>query len=282
MDRKLILDFDRKQKQQKHHKSKSHGGKESGRKDKRLKANRKEEEEETTGSTSGATYRDRAKERREGLNKDFELDPDDLKISNPIIEGGQEIDEAERRRQQIEDSKYLGGDVEHTHLVKGVDFALLEKVKSAQKLAESKDSDFRLGNSNIGSLNDNDYILAGSDSDEEEFTREAIRAATATSSNKRQIDIEKLRKSDMIQCRTGIARRILHTLDEEKWQTKSELFHPGRMKYVFSLDEDSDSQVTTLLRSKAEQAEIETPVSEKDLAFDQLINIFAKIRNKKS
>ena len=28
-----------------------------------------------------------------------------------------------------EDSKYLGGDVAHTHLVKGLDFALLQKAR---------------------------------------------------------------------------------------------------------------------------------------------------------
>lgn len=34
----------------------------------------------------------------------------------------------EQRRLAIEESKYLGGDMEHTHLVKGLDFALLQKV----------------------------------------------------------------------------------------------------------------------------------------------------------
>ncbi len=29
----------------------------------------------------------------------------------------------------IEESKFLGGDLEHTHLVKGLDFALLQKVR---------------------------------------------------------------------------------------------------------------------------------------------------------
>lgn len=33
-------------------------------------------------------------------------------------------------RISIENSKYLGGDVEHTHLVKGLDYALLHKVRS--------------------------------------------------------------------------------------------------------------------------------------------------------
>ena len=35
---------------------------------------------------------------------------------------------AELRKQAIQESKYLGGDMEHTHLVKGLDYALLEKV----------------------------------------------------------------------------------------------------------------------------------------------------------
>lgn len=36
---------------------------------------------------------------------------------------------AEKRRQLIQESKFLGGDMEHTHLVKGLDFALLQKVR---------------------------------------------------------------------------------------------------------------------------------------------------------
>ena len=38
--------------------------------------------------------------------------------------------EHERRRRVIDESKYLGGDMAHTHLVKGLDYALLEKVRS--------------------------------------------------------------------------------------------------------------------------------------------------------
>ena len=29
----------------------------------------------------------------------------------------------------VEETKYLGGDLEHTHLVKGLDYALLQKVQ---------------------------------------------------------------------------------------------------------------------------------------------------------
>ena len=37
---------------------------------------------------------------------------------------------AKTRREVIERSKYLGGDMDHTHLVKGLDYALLQKTKS--------------------------------------------------------------------------------------------------------------------------------------------------------
>ncbi len=36
---------------------------------------------------------------------------------------------AERRKVAIQESKFLGGDMEHTHLVKGLDYALLQKVR---------------------------------------------------------------------------------------------------------------------------------------------------------
>lgn len=271
MDKKLILDFDRKQKSSKH--KKSHA-KESHNKVKQAKV-----EEEPS------IYRDRARERREGLNKDFELDPDDLKISNPIDsaqydEADQQIDEEERRRQQIEESKYLGGDVEHTHLVKGLDFALLEKVKNDQKLAEKL-----AGAKQV----ERDFVLGDpdSDSEEEEFRNEAIIAATSTASSKRQlVDIEKLKKgqsTEVIPCRTALARRILNVLDE-KWPDKSDMFLPGRMSYIIPINEDSEESVTTILRSKADASmQEETGTSyETDLALGQLINILAKVRQGKS
>lgn len=62
--------------------------------------------------------RDRAEERRKGLNPDYERTamsglPTDAPL-NPTM--------------SVEETKYLGGDLEHTHLVKGLDYALLQKV----------------------------------------------------------------------------------------------------------------------------------------------------------
>ncbi len=60
----------------------------------------------------GLGYRDRAAERRQGVNPDYE-------------------DEIARLvDMDAEKTKYLGGDVKHTHLVKGLDYALLQKVRS--------------------------------------------------------------------------------------------------------------------------------------------------------
>lgn len=63
--------------------------------------------------------RDRAEERRRGVNPDYESAnklaaalPGDVDVS----------------KLSVEETKFLGGDIDHTHLVKGLDFALLQKV----------------------------------------------------------------------------------------------------------------------------------------------------------
>lgn len=42
---------------------------------------------------------------------------------------GEELQADARRQKEIADSKYLGGDIHHTHLVKGLDYALLERTR---------------------------------------------------------------------------------------------------------------------------------------------------------
>lgn len=48
---------------------------------------------------------------------------------------------AERRRLAIQESKFLGGDMEHTHLVKGLDFALLQKVRSEIAVNDNEETE---------------------------------------------------------------------------------------------------------------------------------------------
>lgn len=250
MEKKIIEEFDRKQQSKK--KKKRREASSAGGKSKQAKV------EEPEFAQPSSSYRDRAQERREGLNKDFEL----IGISNPEI-----------------DDRYIGGDVEHTHLVKGLDFDLLKKVKSEQELAEKLSSD-------KGEVRESYFGNTDSDSEEEEFRNEAILAASSLANQKRQIvDIEKLRKgqsTEIIPCRTAIARRILNVLDE-KWPDKSELFMPGRMTYIIPIDEDlEDCNVTRIVRSKADSSiddESGLP-NESDFAFDQLVNILSNIRQR--
>ena len=65
-------------------------------------------------------FRDRAKERRLGTSKEYQISEETV------------------RSLTVEESKYLGGDMEHTHLVKGLDFALLAKVRSEMDMKEEK------------------------------------------------------------------------------------------------------------------------------------------------
>lgn len=64
-------------------------------------------------------FRDRAEERRKGLNPDYERN---------AMSGLPGTDDQLNPTMSVEETKYLGGDLEHTHLVKGLDYALLQKV----------------------------------------------------------------------------------------------------------------------------------------------------------
>ncbi len=74
-------------------------------------------------------YRDRAEERRKGLNLDYQGVEEELS-SILLSRGVEDASVVNPAALSIEESKFLGGDVEHTHLVKGLDFALLQKVRA--------------------------------------------------------------------------------------------------------------------------------------------------------
>ena len=81
-------------------------------------------------------YRDRAKERREESAPEYQGELSGAVLAG--VAGGVPGVTArdELRQLSVEESKFLGGDVEHTHLVKGLDFALLRKVRA--EMAETE------------------------------------------------------------------------------------------------------------------------------------------------
>eukprot|EP00898_Chlorokybus_atmophyticus_P006212 jgi/Chlat1/6592/Chrsp46S06088 len=94
-----------------------------------------EEDEENPLSSS---YRDRAKERREEKNPDYVGMDLEINTFSAVAPPTDYIDPAQVQKMSIENSKYLGGDLEHTHLVKGLDFALLQKIRSEMHKEEAE------------------------------------------------------------------------------------------------------------------------------------------------
>ncbi|XP_005097333.1 protein Red isoform X2 [Aplysia californica] len=195
-------------------------------------------------------YRDRAKERREGHNKDYSetevisttadyraVAPDAKAIEN----------NAERRKQVIQASKYLGGDMEHTHLVKGLDYALLEKVRAEITSKEREDEDMM---------------------------------ETVVSQPKEEEDPE-----EKITFKTKLGRNIYRTLFRNRVPQRNELFLPRRMAYVIALeDEFAESDIpATLIRSKADCPSLQatTTLTTNDIVINKLTQILSYLRQGK-
>lgn len=195
-------------------------------------------------------YRDRALERREGKNADYQHNegPDLAKTAEyravaPTAEGVNSA--AERRRLAIQESKFLGGDMEHTHLVKGLDFALLQKVRSEIAAIESEEN--------------------------------AVEEKSKTNNEK------KGESGPEIAFQSILGRKIHKAAMNTKPPLRNELFLPGRMAYVFHLDEDTqdDSDIpTTTIRSKADcpLVENQTTLTTNDIVINKLTQILSYLR----
>lgn len=88
---------------------------------------------------SSLAYRDRALERRQEANPDYSVS----------YETAAKMD--------MDTSKYFGGDVEHTHLVKGLDHALLQKMKHSK---QPPDSTSRPTTTSSSSLNEGTRMVS--------------------------------------------------------------------------------------------------------------------------
>ncbi|KAH8395556.1 hypothetical protein KR222_011195 [Zaprionus bogoriensis] len=217
-------------------------------------------------------YRDRARERRDNANPDYQnaSTPGHGSSTNayravaPDMKSG--IDAAERRRRIIQESKFLGGDMKHTHLVKGLDYALLQKVRSELHSKEAEEEE-----------------LAAA------LAREKLAEAAAAAE---QLEAERREAEDINAINGQMARNIYNLIQarRSKEVPRNELFAPGRMAYVIDMEDEMDMDIpTTLKRSK-----FEVPVAREDIATlttnDIVINKLSQIlsylraggRNKKN
>ncbi|ANQ09382.1 Uncharacterized protein PCOAH_00037900 [Plasmodium coatneyi] len=132
-DFRLIFDNYEKEKKERENNLLLKEQKKLKRKQKYITKKKKSEEKEEK------KYRDRAEERRKGIVKD-------VKDASVLYDNANNT---------IDESKFMGGDTEHTHLVKGLDYLLLNKVRNKlidkissekEKLKANKTSDGRMAN----------------------------------------------------------------------------------------------------------------------------------------
>ena len=210
-------------------------------------------------------YRDRARERRDGANPDYQNvstpghgSTNAYRAVAPDMKSG--IDAAERRRRIIQESKFLGGDMEHTHLVKGLDYALLQKVRSELTVKE---------------LEERELAAAAAAS---EKMAEAQAAAERLEQERREAE-------DNMAIKGPMARNIFNLIQARRSKEiqRIELFAPGRMAYVIDLeDESGETDIpTTLIRSKYEvplNREDAATLTTNDIVINKLSQILSYLR----
>ncbi|RUP49820.1 RED-like protein N-terminal region-domain-containing protein [Jimgerdemannia flammicorona] len=190
---------------------------------------------DASAKPEGPKYRDRAAERRTAKD---EISTDQLLRQLNSAEGT-ELDS----RLLYEQSKYLGGDTEHTHLVKGLDFALLSKVRSEM------------------GRDDGDKVRGEEEAEEELDVRlrdieDGKKGSKAEEGNEERPDIGSAMAANVYEIVREMGKPI-----EKRWPKNNELFRTGRMCFVFELADPVTGEVedpfaipTTVIRSKADVA----------------------------
>ena len=184
------------------------------------------------------------------------------------------MDAAERRKQMIQESKFLGGDMEHTHLVKGLDYALLQKVRSEIEQLEEED-DEQLEQAVDGDKAEKEIEKKKDEEDEIQFK---------TIIGKNIFRYESI----FLWLATGYDSFVLfcRAVFKSKPPERNEHFLPGRMAYLIELeDENAESDIpTTVLRSKADCPGLESlaTLSTNDIVINKLTQILSYLRQGKA
>ena len=205
-------------------------------------------------------YRDRAKERRDGTEGAVPTDEANSAYRAVAPNAHGVHDAAEMRKKMIHESKYLGGDMEHTHLVKGLDFALLQKVRAEIETLEEAEVD-----------------------EEEEVTIKEVSKKSEEKTEKNATDEKDKPDEEKTQtdCRTVMGRNIMRNMFSNDGPRTNELFMAGRMAYVMDLEEDGESDIpTTSIRSKKDviNSEQKATLNTNDIVINKLTQILSYLR----
>ncbi|KAF8924408.1 hypothetical protein BGZ58_001811 [Dissophora ornata] len=213
-------------------------------------------------SAAGSKYRDRATERRQGINPDY---IETEQILTTLEEAAAEV----APEVLYEQSKFLGGDKEHTHLVKGLDYALLNKMRQEDA-------------GNDGEVADLDEVF------------ESVEKTTKTENV-----VASQQEEELPEMNSVAARNIFKFAIEEpakKPPKINEMFVPGRTVFVFELpitikskksksgvieDNNPFAVPTTVVRSRADVDQnkagmVENP--EADMVMKKIMDVLQAIR----
>merc|ERR1719319_1183412 len=235
-------------------------------------------------------YRDRAKERRDGGENS--ATQDDAGGYRAVAPNAREShDAAERRRQMIHESKYLGGDMDHTHLVKGLDFALLQKVRSEIEVMEEQEEDEEEQEEEEEEEEEKEDREEGS---YEQMNRKARRKAAREGKKEPKEKEKKVKKVEVevaevaeddkkeeVECRTIVGKNIMRTVFKQEVPRVNELFLPGRMAYVMDLEDEVETDIpTTSIRSKKDviATEQKATLSNNDIVINKPTQILSYLR----
>ncbi|KAG0295333.1 hypothetical protein BGZ96_012005 [Linnemannia gamsii] len=213
-------------------------------------------------SSAASKYRDRATERRQGINPDY---VETEQILTTLEEAATDV----APEVIYEQSKFLGGDREHTHLVKGLDYALLQKVRQ-EEMDEPPEADL-----------------------DEVF--EAVEKSTA----KAEAGATEQLPEERPEMGSALAGNIYRYAIEEagrKPPRVNDMFIPGRTVFIFEVpitkkskkskdgvveDNTPFAVPTTVVRSKADvdlhqAGEVENP--EADMVMKKVMHVLTAIR----
>ena len=150
--------------------------------------------------------------------------------------------------------------MEHTHLVKGLDFALLQKVRAEIETLEEAEVD-----------------------EEEEVTIKEVSKKSEEKTEKNATDEKDKPDEEKTQtdCRTVMGRNIMRNMFSNDGPRTNELFMAGRMAYVMDLEEDGESDIpTTSIRSKKDviNSEQKATLNTNDIVINKLTQILSYLR----
>jgi IK cytokine len=184
-------------------------------------------------------YRDRAAERRaNGEAPEDEETGMSVGLHNMPPPSEDQVDPEELRRQEYERSKYLGGDLAHTHLVKGLDYALLEKVKSELEEEERQKAEEKARQ------------------DQEEHSKPfAVKQLITTGGTTRAMEMP-------TEIKTVLGRNLFREVFLKKYPDTIDTFIQGRTTLLFELDPELHQELPTIVtRSKEDLPAMEELVS---------------------